>query len=170
MTTLEVKCITFYVRVMAGSAAVSRGRQQRVAPRADEFIGEPQEDVGGDRVLGRIGPDDASLARAARCGSRHLADRRGESIGDGVGAAARPLWRSRAAVVVIAVAADAIAWMVATAGGVDLEVGLPGQAPREVTLVNVLVMTVLFSVLGWAARAVLDRIAKPRAAAGPRSR
>lgn len=87
-----------------------------------------------------------------------------------MGAAARPLWRSRAAVVVIAVAADAIAWMVATAGGVDLEVGLPGQAPREVTLVNVLVMTALFIALGWAARAVLDRIAKPRAAAGPGSR
>lgn len=84
--------------------------------------------------------------------------------------AARPLWRSRAAVVVIAVAADAIAWMVATAGGVDFEVGLPGQAPREVTLVNVLVMTALFIALGWAARAVLDRIAKPRAAAGPGSR
>lgn len=42
---------------------------------------------------------------------------------------------------VSAVATDKVARMIATAGGVGFEIGLPGQGPRETTIVNVLVMT-----------------------------
>jgi hypothetical protein len=78
--------------------------------------------------------------------------------------AVRPVWRVRALAVAIALAVNAVAWVVASVGGIALEVSYPDQPTAEVTIGMVLVSTLGGSALAWLARAVLDRIARRFAA------
>ncbi|TCC00292.1 hypothetical protein E0H26_00890 [Micromonospora zingiberis] len=73
--------------------------------------------------------------------------------------------RRRALGVIAAVAACAVIWLVGALGGVDYAVRAPDQPVTVINLGAVLVVSLGSALLGWAALAVLERIAGRRATA-----
>jgi hypothetical protein len=76
---------------------------------------------------------------------------------------AAPVWRNRLLAVVAAGAGTALVHIVATAAGAEMEAPIPGQGVAPVTLVNAVISALAAGLLGWAARAVLDRFAPRKA-------
>ncbi|MEV6812669.1 DUF6069 family protein [Micromonospora sp. NPDC051296] len=71
--------------------------------------------------------------------------------------------RRRATGVAAAVVACAAIWIVGAIAGVDYAVRSPGQPEMVVNLVPVIVFSLGSALLGWAALAVLERVAGRRA-------
>jgi hypothetical protein len=74
-----------------------------------------------------------------------------------------PVWRTRLLAVLAAAAATALVHIAATAAGAEMEAPIPGQGVAPVTLVNAVISALAAGLLGWAARAVLDRFAPRKA-------
>ncbi|WP_433527883.1 DUF6069 family protein [Micromonospora sp. CA-263727] len=71
--------------------------------------------------------------------------------------------RRRAAGVAAAVLASAVIWIVGAIAGVDYAVRSPGQPETVVNLGPVIVISAGSALLGWAALALLERVAGRRA-------
>ncbi|MGN9778912.1 DUF6069 family protein [Micromonospora sp. H33] len=72
--------------------------------------------------------------------------------------------RRRALAVVAAVAACVLIWVVGRLSGVDFTVKNPGQPEAVVGLAQVVVFSLVASLLGWGVLALLERVARRRAA------